>query len=76
MAAGVLLFIQGIAQVLRCILCLHTGEWLRARDDVEETEKILLETKTLDSLGRGAEALDVVYPDDSTPARQKGRRKP
>lgn len=75
-AAGVLLFIQGIAQVLRCILCLHTGEWLRARDDVEETEKILLETKTLDSLGRGAEALDVVYPDDSTPARQKGRRKP
>ncbi|MCZ7599748.1 MAG: TRAP transporter small permease subunit [Gammaproteobacteria bacterium] len=37
-AAGVLLFIQGIAQVFRCIQCMRTGEWLRAAEDVEETE--------------------------------------
>lgn len=37
-AAGILLFIQGIAQVFRCILCLRTGEWLLAAEDVEETE--------------------------------------
>jgi TRAP-type mannitol/chloroaromatic compound transport system permease small subunit len=73
-AAGILLFIQGIAQVLRCVLCLRTGEWLRARDDVEETEKILLQTKTLESLGRGAESLDVVRPDDSSSATQNDRK--
>ena len=37
-AAGVLLFIQGIAQVFRCVQCARTGEWLRAAEDVEETE--------------------------------------
>jgi TRAP-type mannitol/chloroaromatic compound transport system permease small subunit len=37
-AAGVLLLIQGIAQVFRAIICLRTGEWLIAAEDVEETE--------------------------------------
>ena len=37
-AAGVLLFIQGIAQVFRCIICIRTGEWLKAAEDIEETE--------------------------------------
>ncbi|MGF1643035.1 MAG: TRAP transporter small permease subunit [Thiotrichales bacterium] len=36
--AGVLLFIQGIAQVFRCIICIRTGEWLVVTEDVEETE--------------------------------------
>ena len=49
-AAGILLFLQGIAQVFRCIICLRTGAWPRAADDVEETEKILMEAKTLDVL--------------------------
>lgn len=75
-AAGLLLFIQGVAQVFRCIICLRTGEWLSARDDVEEIEKILLETKSLDALGRGSEAVDVVLPEDSAPASRKRRKKP
>jgi len=37
-AAGILLFIQGIAQVFRCIHCIRTGEWLVSADDIEETE--------------------------------------
>ena len=41
-AAGLLLLIQGIAQVMRCILCIRTGVWLRAGADVQETEDILL----------------------------------
>ena len=41
-AAGLLLLIQGIAQVMRCILCIRTGVWLRAEADVQETEDILL----------------------------------
>lgn len=43
-AAGVLLFFQGIAQVMRCIYCIRTGDWLEALDgdDVEETEVLLM----------------------------------
>ena len=38
-ATGILLVIQGIAQVLRCIDCIRNGEWLETEtDDVEETE--------------------------------------
>ncbi len=58
-AAGILLFIQGVAQVFRCILCMRTGEWMRAVDDVEETEKVLMESKTLEVLHHGGEALDI-----------------
>ncbi|MBL0933113.1 MAG: TRAP transporter small permease subunit [Rhizobiaceae bacterium] len=42
-AAGILLFIQGIAQVCRCIVCLRTGEWVKAAEDVEELDKVLLD---------------------------------
>lgn len=40
--AGILLFIQGIAQVMRCIHCMRTGIWLQAEEDVEETEALLM----------------------------------
>ena len=36
--AGVLMFIQGLAQVFRCIICIRTGEWIVAAEDIEETE--------------------------------------
>lgn len=41
-AAGILLLIQGLAQVFRCILCIKSGSWLEAEDDVEETEELLI----------------------------------
>jgi len=43
-AAGILLLFQGIAQVMRCIYCIRTGDWLEALDgdDVEETEVLLM----------------------------------
>lgn len=41
-AAGVLLLIQGLAQVCRCIICLRTGYWPDKLADVEETETALL----------------------------------
>ena len=40
-AAGALLFLQGLAQVCRCILCLRTGAWPAHLADVEETETML-----------------------------------
>lgn len=41
-AAGILLFIQGIAQVMRCILAMRTGAWLPPEEDVMETEEVLI----------------------------------
>jgi TRAP-type mannitol/chloroaromatic compound transport system permease small subunit len=40
--AGALLFIQGIAQICRCILCIREGYWRQAAEDVEETEDLLI----------------------------------
>lgn len=42
--AGILLFLQGIAQVFRCILCIRTGQWPPHAQDVEELEKVLLQS--------------------------------
>jgi TRAP-type mannitol/chloroaromatic compound transport system permease small subunit len=58
-AAGILLFIQGIAQVFRCIICIRTGEWIRAIDDIEETEDKLLHGQERDVLHHGSEAIDI-----------------
>lgn len=69
-AAGILLFLQGIAQVFRCIICLRTGEWVRAVDDVEETEKVLMQAQTLDALKHGSEAVDIPS-DYGTPVNKR-----
>ncbi|HEX2256521.1 MAG TPA: TRAP transporter small permease subunit, partial [Afifellaceae bacterium] len=62
-AAGVLLFIQGIAQVFRCIIAIRTNVWLRAAEDVEEIEKMGLEGRIEDVLKHATEAVDVRPPD-------------
>lgn len=41
--AGTLLFIQGIAQVMRCIIAMRTNEWIKADEDVFETEDLLMQ---------------------------------
>ena len=41
-AAGLLLFIQGLAQVFRCVLALRTGVWPPQAEDVEELEQVLI----------------------------------
>lgn len=41
-AAGFLL-LQGIAESIRCVLCIKNGEWPARLHDVEEMEKILVE---------------------------------
>jgi TRAP-type mannitol/chloroaromatic compound transport system permease small subunit len=40
--AGLLLLIQGIAEVFRCILCIRQGYWPPIEADVEETEELLI----------------------------------
>ncbi len=40
---GALIFLQGLAEVLRCVLCLKQGHWAPRLHDVEELEKQILE---------------------------------
>ncbi|MCT7377786.1 TRAP transporter small permease subunit [Chelativorans salis] len=60
-AAGILLVIQGIAQVFRCIITIRTGEWPRQKEDVEELETILQKERA-EALRHGSEAVDVIDP--------------
>lgn len=41
-AAGITLIFQGVAEVLRCIICLRTGAWPPRLHDVEEMESAIL----------------------------------
>ena len=54
--AGILLFLQGIAQVFRCILCIRTGQWPPHAQDVEELEKVLLQSVAGERGEAGAES--------------------
>jgi TRAP-type mannitol/chloroaromatic compound transport system permease small subunit len=40
---GALIFLQGLAEVLRCVQCLRQGHWEPRLHDVEELEKQILE---------------------------------
>jgi TRAP-type mannitol/chloroaromatic compound transport system permease small subunit len=40
---GALMFLQGIVEFVRCIICIRTGKWPQRLRDVEETEKVALE---------------------------------
>ena len=44
--SGTLLTLQGISEVLRCIICIKTGSWPErgTERDAEETEKVLMRT--------------------------------
>ena len=41
-AAGALLALQGVAEMLRCVICIRTGEWPERLHDVEEMEAEIL----------------------------------
>jgi len=55
-AAGILLILQGIAQVMRCLMCIRDGEWMRQDEDVEEMEQILLKQAADEQAKSGAAA--------------------
>jgi TRAP-type mannitol/chloroaromatic compound transport system permease small subunit len=40
---GVLMVLQGVVEVVRCAICIRTGEWPQRLHDVEELDKIVLE---------------------------------
>ncbi len=52
--AGILLAIQGMAQICRCIIALREGAWPPLAEDIEETEVL--------AMTRGAKAVDPSAP--------------
>jgi TRAP-type mannitol/chloroaromatic compound transport system permease small subunit len=40
--AGLFLLIQGIAEIIRCVLCIRLGHWPQRLHDVEEMETVIL----------------------------------
>jgi TRAP-type mannitol/chloroaromatic compound transport system permease small subunit len=54
--AGVLIFLQGVAQVCRCIICIRTGAWPGKLADVEELEQVLIKEHEREAARRGDDA--------------------
>jgi TRAP-type mannitol/chloroaromatic compound transport system permease small subunit len=52
-AVGLLLLLQGLVEVVRCVQCIRTGDWPPRLSDVEELEKQILAAAE----AKGAEAL-------------------
>ena len=40
---GCLMVVQGVVEVIRCVMCIRSGEWPRRLHDVEELEKVIME---------------------------------
>ncbi len=53
--AGAFLLVQGIVEIVRCIICIKQGEWLSREEDVEEVDvdklKEMVHVKDEDILG-------------------------
>jgi TRAP-type mannitol/chloroaromatic compound transport system permease small subunit len=52
---GVLLLLQGIAEIIRCVLCIKLGAWPQRLHDVEETESIILQEQKIHAAEHAAE---------------------
>jgi len=53
---GVLLLLQGIAEIIRCVICIRTNAWPPRLHDVEETESVILQEQKLRAQADGDEA--------------------
>ena len=52
--AGAVLLLQGIVEIVRCVICLKQGEWPSREEDVEEVDVDKL--KEMVELEKGADA--------------------
>lgn len=71
--AGALVMLQGVAEIVRCIMCLKTGEWPSRLKDVAETDVIeeqLAHSEYVDDEARKI-AIEQAQKIDET-ARQRG----
>jgi len=74
--AGVLVMIQGIAEIARCVVCLKTGEWparLKDAEEIDVVEEQLAHSEYVDEESR-KRALESVHDIDEA-ARQRASTK-
>jgi TRAP-type mannitol/chloroaromatic compound transport system permease small subunit len=71
-AAGVLMLIQGIARVCRCIIAIRNNAWPPLPRDVEELDAELLKEHELEVLRHHGEAVDAVAPGAPTGSAATG----
>jgi TRAP-type mannitol/chloroaromatic compound transport system permease small subunit len=64
--AGVLMLVQGIVEIIRCILCLKDGKWPSRDEDVEEVDVEKLKEQM------GVKDEDIAKIDAIITAREKG----
>ena len=48
--AGILLLLQGFAELVRCWAAMRTGIWMKRLDDVRETEDMLMNEDNLSEI--------------------------
>lgn len=71
--AGALILLQGIAEIIRCVVCLRTGAWpsrLKDANEIDVVEEQLAHSEHVDDAARRA-AIDRVH-DIEEAARQRG----
>jgi TRAP-type mannitol/chloroaromatic compound transport system permease small subunit len=71
--AGALVMLQGIAEIVRCVICLRTGVWpprLKDAEEIDVVEQQLAKSTLVDADAR-QQALDNVHSIDEV-ARQRG----
>jgi len=66
--AGALILLQGVVEILRCIMCLRRGEWPSRQEDVKEVD--VEELKEMLHVGRE----DLAAPSDPEKAEDKENR--
>ena len=74
--AGAIVLMQGVAEIIRCIVCLRTGEWPERMQDVEEidvVEEQLAHSEFVDEESRKAAIEQAHHIDEA--AHQRGGSK-
>jgi TRAP-type mannitol/chloroaromatic compound transport system permease small subunit len=74
--AGVLVMLQGIAEIVRCIVCLRTGDWPERMKDVEEidvVEEQLAQSEYVDEESRRA-AIEQAHNIDEAAHQRSGTK--
>ncbi len=72
--AGALVLLQGIAEIVRCVVCLQTGAWPSRLKDVAETDVIEEQLAASEHVDEEARKMAIEHVHDiDEAARQRGR---
>jgi TRAP-type mannitol/chloroaromatic compound transport system permease small subunit len=73
--AGVIVLMQGLAEILRCIVCIRTGEWtprLKDADEIDVVEQQLSSSTYVDDEARQQAIANAKHIEEAAHQRAKG----